>query len=89
MLTGLLQFVKDNFGDENADGETTILENTAERVKEILTDLKKQVEMNQEEIGKMKAIFKNLNKNTPSTTNMPKSPINSKDTLEHNPLDMF
>jgi hypothetical protein len=62
-MTYLLQFVCREFGEENEEGEASNLHNIVERAIDLLASLKQQVDINTEEMTKMKSIFKNINKN--------------------------
>jgi hypothetical protein len=86
-LDRLLRFVVSEFGKESLKGETTTKANLVERVEELLSSLKNEVESMGEEIGKMKTIFRNLTKGGTSqvipkhgyskTTEHEESPIKS------------
>ena len=76
MLRNLLFFVVEHFGNEDNQGEQVNLETVVDRAIEVMNELKGQVQTNNQEILKMKDIFKNLNKNAnQSTIPMAKSVI--------------
>ena len=69
----LIDFVVGEFGENDQQGQPTTPQNLEARVIELLTDMKRQIEFNTEEISKMRAIFKELNKSSQQSVFRPSS----------------